>query len=353
MKKPLNVHFSANIIDNSVIKFLSKDFELNIINISEKELKNPNTEILERIKSLDLIIFVGGEDVDPEYYGQHIGKYTQINRKRDNLEFELLYPKKTNSSIIKQIPKLGICRGAQLLTVYNGGQLIQHVEGHKNNDQVIEIKIGNHNSSYDIKVSSDHHQMMYPYNLPENYYELIGYSKNFQSNTYLNGDNNEIDLPKNFLEPEIIYYPGKNSLCIQSHPEWCIDSEGSNYCLSLIHKYLFKNEIKEQLPAGLPEGNYPIGWNAHDMHGNHYKFDGEKFITGEEFDSVGISEFIIRKENKKHNNTAQSVSSYEYISPSYEETPLPKLSSNDVDTINESYYEPFVSSQESNNTTEF
>ncbi len=357
MKKPLNVHFSANIIDNSVIKFLSKDFELNIINISEKELKNPTTELLERIKSLDLILLVGGEDVNPESYGQEIGKYTQINRKRDNLEFELLYPKKIASSTIKKIPKLGICRGAQLLTVYNGGTLIQHVEGHKNNEQIIDIGIGSQKQIVkQISVSSDHHQMMFPYNLSENSYELIGWSTHFQSNTYLNGRNEEIKLPKNFLEPEIIYYPGKNSLCIQSHPEWCIDSEGSNYCLSLIHKYLFKNEIKESLPAGLPEGDHwNIGWNARDLDGNHYKFDGEKFITAEEFNSIGISELLVRRENRINNNTIQPVGLYDYIRPSYEETPLPNLSSYDVSaaTINESYYEPFVSSQESNNTTEF
>lgn len=355
MKKPLNVHFSANIIDNSVIKFLSKDFELNIINISEKELKNPTTEILEKIKSLDLIIFVGGEDVNPESYGQEIGKYTQINRKRDNLEFELLYPKKIASSTIKKIPKLGLCRGAQLLTVYNGAQLIQHVEGHKNNEQIIDIGIGSQKQlTKQISVSSDHHQMMFPYNLSESSYELIGWSTHFQSNTYLNGINEEIKLPKNFLEPEIVYYPGKNSLCIQSHPEWCIDSEGSNYCLSLIHKYLFKNEIKEQLPAGLPEGDYPIGWNAHDIDDNHYKFDGEKFITAEEFNNIGISEFIIRRDNRKKYSTTQPVESFGYNSSPNAEIPLSNLDNYELATINESFYKPFISSsKESNNTTEF
>lgn len=288
MKKSLNVHFSANIIDNSIIKFLSKNFELNIINISEKELKNTNIELLEKIKSLDLIIFIGGEDVNPEFYGQEVGKYTQINKKRDNLEFELLYPKKISQLSIKRIPKLGICRGAQLLTVYSGGTLIQHVEGHKNNEQIIDISIGSQKQIIkQISVSSDHHQMMFPYSLNENNYELIGWSTHFQSNTYLNGRNEEIKLPKDFLEPEIVYYKNTNSLCIQSHPEWCINSEGSDYCLSLIEKYLFKNNNKKEIVEEfqLPDGmdSFPIGWNVTNSFGEQLKFDGENFVSLDEY----------------------------------------------------------------------
>lgn len=287
MKKTLNVHFSANLIDESIVRFLKQDFEINIINLSKNEINNSKQETVNVLKTIDLIIFTGGEDVHPSFYGENVGKYTHTNEKRDRLEWELLTPRKLPSSIIKAIPKLGICRGAQLLTVYNGGKLIQHVEGHKNNEQVIEIMFGKSIGSYDIKVSSDHHQMMYPYNLPESYYELIGYSKNFQSNTYLNGDNNEIDLPKNFLEPEIVYYKNKNSLCIQSHPEWCIGSDGSNFCLKLINKYLLKNdfklEVEEEFPLPNSMSSFPMGWNVWNSLGEHLVFDGENFIPSQEY----------------------------------------------------------------------
>lgn len=257
MKKTLNVHFSGNLIDDNVVRFLKQEFEINIINLSKNDINNPKKETVELLKTINLIIFTGGEDLHPSYYGQNVGKYTNVNSKRDSLEWSLLSPIKLPNSIIKSIPKLGICRGAQLLTVYNGGCLIQHVEGHKNNEQIIEISTDNHNT-YDIQISSDHHQMMYPYNLNKFNYELIGYSKNFQSNTYLNGDNEEINLSKDFLEPEIIYYPNKNSLCIQAHPEWCIGSEGSNYCLKLINKYLFKNNFKTKMEEDFPN---PIFFN--------------------------------------------------------------------------------------------
>lgn len=88
-------------------------------------------------------------------------------------------------------------------------------------------------------ITSSHHQMLYPFDLNEKDYELIAYSEYFQSNTYLNGDNKEIELAKNFLEPEIVYYKNTNALCIQGHPEWghC-EKRTSEMCLNLIDKYL-------------------------------------------------------------------------------------------------------------------
>lgn len=321
MKKKLNIHFSGNLVDENIVRFLKDEFEIEIINISANEINNPKQEILNTLKTIDLIIFTGGEDVNPAIYGEEVGKYTHINKKRDDLEFNLLHAKKIPSSYIRQIPKLGICRGAQLLTVYNGGRLIQHVEGHKNNNQLIDIVFTFGTKT--IEISSDHHQMMFPFNLNKKDYELIGFSQKFQSNTYLNGRNEEIKLPQGFLEPEIVYYEHKKSLCIQGHPEWCIGSEGSLECIKLIKKYLLKDKnIKiESLPEGLPEGNHwNIGWNATDINGVHYKFDGEKFITREEFNSIGIHNLIQRKEMKKVKTWPVS----NYISPVEKEEILNK-----------------------------
>lgn len=347
MKKTLNVHFSANLVDDSIVKFLKQEFEINIINLSQNEINNPKKETVELLKTIDLIIFTGGEDVNPSYYNESIGKYTHINNKRDTLEFNLLNPKKLPSSIIRNIPKLGICRGAQLLTVYNNGKLIQHVEGHKNNDQLIEIVL-TRGLIADIHISSDHHQMMFPYNLPESHYELIGYSKRFQSNTYLNGNNEEIKLPKNFLEPEIIYYKNKNSLCIQGHPEWCIGSEGSNYCLKLINKYLLKNENNNEkelfysLPEGLPTGNnYPKGYYAHDIDGRSYRFDGEKFIKAEEYNEMALLEKInsLKKKSAQISNL-WSVSNFGSDVTETKENQFNKTETESISTMDLEYYAP-------------
>jgi hypothetical protein len=245
------------------------------------------------------MIFTGGEDVDPGRYSQKVGKYTHSNPARDDKEFAYLYPEHQDLYFLTNVPKLGICRGAQLLTVINNGKLIQHVEGHKNNEQVIETNIG---SNYII--SSDHHQMMNPFGLSKKEYELIAWSKNFQSTQYLNGSNENIKLPKNFLEPEIIYYPYTKSLCIQPHPEWCIGTSGSNYCYSLIKTYLLKNKDKREdwcsalvdysVPPGLT--SIPYGWHRTGSDGNSYTFDGQSFILSSEFNynnSVPLSEDII------------------------------------------------------------
>lgn len=96
------------------------------------------------------------------------------------------------------------------------------------------------------KMTSSHHQMIYPFDMSKEHYELIAYSEYFQSNTYLNGDNEEVALTRDFLEPEIVYYRFSRSLCIQGHPEWThCDSNTSKMCLNLIDKYLINPEKKE------------------------------------------------------------------------------------------------------------
>jgi GMP synthase-like glutamine amidotransferase len=183
-------------------------------------------------KTIDLVLFTGGEDVNPEYYGERLGKYTSINSKRDLVESDTFYKFKGHCLL------LGICRGSQFLTVLSGGRLIQHVEGH-GRDHSMVMKGG-----LKYNITSSHHQMLYPFNLDKKNYDLIAYSEYFQSKTYLNGNNDEIELPKDFLEPEIVYYKNTNALCIQGHPEWShCEKRTSTMCLNLIDKYLkqFKN----------------------------------------------------------------------------------------------------------------
>jgi len=179
----------------------------------------------------DLLIFTGGEDVHPSFYNEQTGAYTQCNIKRDNVErdtFDMYY----------DVPKLGICRGSQFLTVMSGGKLAQHVENHGNSHTIENIFGGK------MTVTSTHHQMMYPFNIKDkSNYELIAWSEYFRSKAYLNGDNKEIDTPNDFLEPEVVYYKPSQSLCIQGHPEFNTASEEFvDFTLNLIKKYIF-NEV--------------------------------------------------------------------------------------------------------------
>lgn len=189
------------------------------------------------IKGLDLLVFTGGADVNPDMYGENVGKYTSLNKKRDE-------EAKRISDIYYFVPKLGICRGSQFLTVLSGGNLVQHVEGHAN---------GNHNIILDrdlglnprLEITSTHHQMMYPFNLGKNSYTILAHSEYHKSNTYLNGDNEEITLPVKFVEPEIVYYPSTNALAIQGHPEMAhCPTKTKSACIHLIDTYLIKKNKK-------------------------------------------------------------------------------------------------------------
>jgi GMP synthase-like glutamine amidotransferase len=183
---------------------------------------------------IDLLLFTGGADVDPLMYGENKGQHTGINKKRDQAE----------STIFEDywgIPKLGICRGSQLLTVLSGGKLIQHVESHamNMNHKLTFRDSDNFNNQKDYLTTSTHHQMMFPFNLGKRDYDLLAWSTKHLSNVYLNGENKQKELPSDFLEPEIVYYKGTNSLAIQGHPEFSnADEYFVQLTIKLITKYL-------------------------------------------------------------------------------------------------------------------
>ncbi len=81
-------------------------------------------EIAEQVlDGVDGLLFAGGRDVDPARYNQTPGEHTdQPDFRRDEWEFELV-----NAALRRELPILFICRGAQVLNVYRGGTLIQHL----------------------------------------------------------------------------------------------------------------------------------------------------------------------------------------------------------------------------------
>lgn len=185
----------------------------------------------------DLILFTGGADVDPSLYNEPKGSRTGINKKRDQMEsrvFESYFG----------TPKIGICRGSQLVTVLSGGKLVQDVTGHANgschNMTTRYLAPGNLDGNpRRIPTTSTHHQMMFPYNLSNHRYELVAWSTRHLSDQYLNGEDNELELPSHFLEPEVVYYRNTNALAIQGHPEFeTAPQEFINFSLKLIKNYL-------------------------------------------------------------------------------------------------------------------
>lgn len=274
VKQVLNIVIADDASSLDYVSYLKEKFEIIVHKIAD--VKNP--------KDIDLVLFTGGEDVDPGIYNQNIGKRTHINKSRDKKEMDTFYKFKGHSLL------LSICRGSQLLTVLSGGKLIQHVEGHCRDHSMIV------RGSMRYNITSSHHQMLYPFDLNEKDYELIAYSEYFQSNTYLNGDNEEIELAKNFLEPEIVYYKNTNALCIQGHPEWShCERRTSTMCLNLIDKYL--QDFKKSKEGNTSNNFKPIGgWGEvyYDENKNHYEEDHQDYY--EEGQKDAEEEFYKKEE---------------------------------------------------------
>lgn len=223
MNKKITIAINDKLNHSSYVNFLLKNYDVTVVNANK----------VKEIDSIDLVLFIGGEDVHPGYYNQNVGSQTRYNDERDSFEKKYLFDRFPNT------PKLGICRGAQFLTVLNQGELIQHVENHSNGQtHAIQLDLPYDTGIYNI--TSTHHQMMYPFNLSEKQYQIVAYSKYFLSDKYLNGKDQNIELPTNFVEPEIVYYPETKSLCIQGHPEMSDCPEKTKQLVFSLMSYFLK-----------------------------------------------------------------------------------------------------------------
>lgn len=69
---------------------------------------------------VDGLIFTGGGDIDPSYFGRSSNETVYgIDAERDEFELPL-----ARLSMDESVPVLGICRGAQVMAVANGGDLV-------------------------------------------------------------------------------------------------------------------------------------------------------------------------------------------------------------------------------------
>jgi len=80
---------------------------------------DPDTDVLE---SLDGIVFSGGGDVDPAYWGAPRHPETNTDPARDEAELMLM-----RAALELDLPVLGVCRGLQVMAVAGGGTLHQHL----------------------------------------------------------------------------------------------------------------------------------------------------------------------------------------------------------------------------------
>ena len=101
----------------------------------------------------DAFLLTGGSDVDPRLYGDRVEVYepksyaeddarsavTQPSPRRDNVEELVL-----NFAYQRNMPVLGICRGAQMLNVHFGGTLYQDLSDQMENPEDDESLVISH-----------------------------------------------------------------------------------------------------------------------------------------------------------------------------------------------------------------
>lgn len=165
-----------------------------------------NHVLVDNVEDADIVLFTGGEDVDPSLYNkkQHPRTHSNLNRDlEEKAVFESMKPTQL---------ALGICRGSQLLCVLNGGILVQDCVNHA----LFETHMIS-NGDIHVDITSTHHQMQYPFYLSSKEYDLKYWAKPSRSHIYEGEGIGSVPF-----EPEIVYYhvEGKPcSLAIQGHPE--------------------------------------------------------------------------------------------------------------------------------------
>ena len=118
------------------------------------------------LATMDGLLLSGGADIDPARYGEARAGARAAEPGRDALEDEAF-----RAAMAASVPILGVCRGLQVINVFAGGSLVQHLDGHESaaypspavTRHRLELAGGSRlatilGDSSDLEVNSYHHQ---------------------------------------------------------------------------------------------------------------------------------------------------------------------------------------------------
>lgn len=174
----------------------------------------------------DLVVFTGGSDVNPVYYGEDKHPSTFFAPQRD-VEDMKLYELCYNEGI----PMFGVCRGAQFLHVMNGGKLFQDVDNHVGDHPIWDSR----KKKMINRVSSVHHQACISNR--ENGMEVIADS--FKSTTRWKNPHDKVI--GNMADIEAFFYRDTCCLGVQGHPEYRGYFEFLKWTLEQIQDLIVEN----------------------------------------------------------------------------------------------------------------
>lgn len=189
----------------------------------------------------DLVVFVGGPDVNPDLYNETRHKTTVNMRQRDIDDFNVFA-----ECFEHGIPMFGVCRGAQFIHVMNGGKLYQDVDGHTGDHGMFDLR----NKRVVPRISSVHHQMV----RANDQMEIIGHTTR-STKRWLNAT--DCDESPRHRDIEAFFYPDTCAFGVQGHPEYRDYAHFTVWCLEQINSLIVEN----------PD----ISWVKHQDGTSHYR----------------------------------------------------------------------------------
>lgn len=182
------------------------------------------------MEEADLVVFTGGQDINPALYGEEAHRSVYFTQERDDYEVEAF---KRATALKKAF--LGICRGAQLLNVLVGGKLYQDI-AHPAYHELTTF------DGQKFLSNSVHHQMLRPTKdaIIAAWTESLSPYHRFME---AGEEQNDVTVEQ---EPEIVVYQKQRMVLVQGHPEFDYGDDE----LHPFREFVF-NLVKEQVNASI------------------------------------------------------------------------------------------------------
>lgn len=197
-------------------------------------------KLTDLLKNVHLVVFTGGEDVDPSFYGHQKYERTYSNVSRDVFEGNVF-------EIVRQagIPMFGICRGSQFLWAKLGGTLFQHMTHNGKHKALMTLNSLYHAPFMEFTINSTHHQMADFRSKPEDV-EILTVAPQPAPFAHVAYNTAELrfEVITNVPDVEAWYTPTRKTLGIQWHPEMgSCPLEGSSVASVMLTNFMI-GEIK-------------------------------------------------------------------------------------------------------------